>query len=153
MTSSLSAFGRGLVLAAALVASQGLPSQALAADKEPAAATEEKRDPRGDLVFQAEKPSGMAKDAIRDVVVTALLKREWKLVSKSEDTVVVNLVHRGFDTTLTVELGGKELQVWSESWKLDKAGNRKERAQNERWLANVRKDISVGLGIAAPAKK
>lgn len=114
-----------------------------------AAAAGELGEPAGSISV----PGTRSEAEIQDVVVRALVGRQWEVVSKGPDRVVGYLKHRGNEATLTIVYSTAKIDLFCVGWKIDKAGVRQKPEQPKGWLNYIKADISKILsrtGAAAP---
>lgn len=97
------------------------------------------------LVATVDVPEGLSLEDISEVIVKKAIARQWLIKDKSDDTVIINLVHRGWDSTLTLVYDQKQVKIYSDSWVLDKKGNKKKRKEPAGWIKNIKNDVAVGL--------
>lgn len=88
-------------------------------------------------------PEGLSPEQTQSAIIKAAIGRRWNVVEKKVGLTVINLQHRGYDSTLTYKIEGSKIAVFSDSWATDKKGNRKKKKDPEGWIENLRKDIIV----------
>lgn len=88
-------------------------------------------------------PEGLFIEGAQRAVIKAAIGRHWKIVLKKDDQVILNLVHRGYDSTLTFNLEKKQIKLFSDSWTTNKKGEKKKKKDPKGWIENLRKDILV----------
>jgi hypothetical protein len=107
----------------------------------------------GEAAGSISVPGTRSEAEIQDVVVRALVGRQWEVVSKGPDRVVGYLKHRGNEATLTIVYSTAKIDLFCVGWKIDKAGVRQKPEQPKGWLNYIKADISKILsrtGAAAP---
>lgn len=104
--------------------------------------------PAGDLVATVAVPAGLDSAKVRAVVGETFVARNWT-VQKTDDGVVARLTHRGHDATITAVLRGEMIELYSDSWKIKKTGERVKREHPQGWIDNLKKDLPKRLARAA----
>lgn len=112
-----------------------------------AAAASELGEPAGSISV----PGKRTEAEIQDVVVRALVGRQWEVVSKGPDRVVGYLKHRGNEATLTIVYSSAKIDLFCVGWKIDKAGVRQKPEQPKGWLNYIKGDISKILSRTSSA--
>jgi hypothetical protein len=93
-------------------------------------------------------------EAIRHAVVTAALLRQWGVASQKTGEVVLRLIHSKLDVIITVRVVSGSLEIYAETYKVDRNGVRQGRSElNSGWLKNLTKAIETQLGIEAVKAK
>lgn len=98
---------------------------------------------KGELYTTIDVPTGLSKEGTQAAVIKAALGRRWTIVSKTDDQIVLNLKHRGYDSTLTFDIEESQVKLYSNSWATDKKGNKKKKKEPTGWIENIKKDIGV----------
>lgn len=106
----------------------------------------------GDLVNTIVAPSGVSRKAVHAAIVRAAADREWNLVSDKGDRVVLRLFHRGYEANLTLEYDAERIEIFSDSYRVSRSGERREKAVPKGWIENLAKSIRVNLA-AAPIER
>lgn len=88
-------------------------------------------------------PHGLSQAGVHDAVVKAAIGRRWNIIEKEDNNTVIHLQHRGYDSTLTFTVRNSELLIFSDSWTVNKKGEKKKRKDPAGWIENLRKDIIV----------
>ena len=107
----------------------------------------------GEAVGSISVPGKRSEAEVQDVLVRALIGRQWEVVSKGPDRVVGYLKHRGNEATLTFVYSTSKIDMFCVGWKIDKAGVRQKPEQPKGWLNYIKGDISKILsrtGAATP---
>lgn len=107
----------------------------------------------GEAAGSISVPGTRSEAEIQDLIVRALVGRQWEVVSKGPDRVVGYLKHRGNEATLTLVYSSAKIDLFCVGWKIDKAGVRQKPEQPKGWLNYIKADISKTLsrtGAAAP---
>jgi len=94
-------------------------------------------------------PGGMPNSEVKSVVVESFIRRRWDILDDGDQMEKAQLIHRGYDATLTATWNDSTIQITSDSYRINKAGEPTERAEPEGWIANLEKDINVRLETAA----
>lgn len=111
-----------------------------------AAPTARAADDLGTSVGLIVVPEGVPADSVRQIVVYSLTRREWTVTEKSDTKVVGQLKHRGKEAIVTFVPDGKgQIAVYCAGWKIDRNGNRLKPEMPERWIANIKKDVTTRL--------
>lgn len=88
-------------------------------------------------------PEGLSAESTEKAIIMAAIGRRWTIQEKSNGKVVLHLVHRGFDSTLTLLYTIQEIKIYSDSWTIKKSGTKKKRKDPEGWIGNLQKDLPV----------
>jgi len=86
---------------------------------------------------------------VRATLLRAATARRWTIVERQDGRIVINLAHRGYDATLTLVYDDDSIDIYSDSWRVNKKGERKKREDPEGWIINLAKDIPIYLQRAA----
>lgn len=97
-------------------------------------------------------PAGLKLAEVREVVVVSLVQRNWTVKEKTDDRAVGYLNHRGIEATLTLTFDTHQVSLFCEGWKVDKAGKRLKPEMPDGWIANMKKDVTKRLNLAAAKK-
>ncbi len=98
-------------------------------------------------------PSGYKKADVQQVILDALMKRQWVIKDKSDGKVVGYLNHRSQEATITLTYDEKEIQISCEGYEIDKStGAHKQAIRPDRWLKYLRIDINKLMGVSTAAK-
>ncbi len=101
------------------------------------------------LVGSIDIPEGLTEEQVVTVIIKTSTKRKWNVVSSDGDQVVLNLIHRGYDSTLTLQYSTNSVKIYSDSWKIRKSGKKKSRKDPMVWIENLKKDLEVYLNREA----
>ncbi|MDQ8186372.1 hypothetical protein [Pelagicoccus sp. SDUM812002] len=88
-------------------------------------------------------PQGLSEEGVQSAIIKAAIGRRWNIIKKEADHTVINLTHRGYDSTLTFTIKDSNIHVHSDSWAVDKKGEKKKKKDPTGWIENLRKDIIV----------
>ncbi len=88
-------------------------------------------------------PQGLSNEGVQSAIVKAAIGRTWNVIKQEDDRTVINLKHRGYDSTLTFTVKGSKILVHSDSWATNKKGEKKKKKDPAGWIENLRKDIIV----------
>ena len=91
--------------------------------------------------LSVEVPASATQEQAINMAESVLIGREWKVTSKSDDQVVGNLVHRGFDATATIKSEGSKLVIYSQAVHTDKHSGEAKPAVPLGWLKNLQSDL------------
>ncbi len=98
-------------------------------------------------------PKGVTAKQVKVAIVAALTNRKWLVKSADDSTVVGYLKHRGYDATLTFRYDENEIEIISDSFRIDSDGKRLERRNPTVWINNLKNDIPHYLTVEMkPAK-
>lgn len=86
-------------------------------------------------------PPGVSGTQVKDIIITSLTAREWKVKEQTDGRVVGYLNHRGVEATLTLTYDANQITMACEGWKVDKAGKRIAPEQPTRWINNMHSDL------------
>ena len=95
-------------------------------------------------------PEGLSEAKVRAIVAETFVARSWT-VERVGDDIVGRLVHRGYDATVTAVQRDGLVNLYSDSWKTNRNGERVKREQPKGWIDNLRKDLPKRLARAAVA--
>lgn len=87
-------------------------------------------------------------ERLQEVAVRAFRARGWEVTDTSDDAVTGRLIHRGYDSTVKVELAPGTITFYSDSWATDDMGDRSHREHPGGWIRNLASDMKAFLGIA-----
>lgn len=106
-------------------------------------ATEEAEGPN--LVATIVIPESVNSAATNRIIQRAALGREWTIVSKTPNSVVINLIHRGYNATLTFKHDSNHITVYSDSYQTLKRLGREtvRKTDPDGWISNLEKDIKT----------
>lgn len=88
-------------------------------------------------------PQGLSDEGAHSAIVKAALGRRWNIVEKADAHTTINLQHRGYDSTLTFTIEDSKILVHSDSWTVNKKGEKKKKKHPKGWIENLRRDIVV----------
>ena len=86
-------------------------------------------------------PSKLTAETTNKIILRAAIGRKWTVLKTTPNSVVIHLVHRGYDATLTFKHDAKRITIDSDSWLVSKSGVKKKRKDPEGWIENLEKDI------------
>lgn len=61
-------------------------------------------------------PDGLSMEGTQKAILKAAVGRRWEIKEKTVGKVVIQLVHRGYDSKLTFLYSKNEVKVFSDSW-------------------------------------
>jgi len=115
----------------------------------PAAARADEPD-IGPVVFTVAVPHDkVSLKQAHDAVVRAALGREWNVQDDHEKKVVIHLLHRKNEATVTFLITDESIEAHCVGYAVDKAGNREKPEQPTGWLKYLERDITKALNQAA----
>jgi hypothetical protein len=96
-------------------------------------------------------PALSSVEQMREIARRTAIHREWQVIGDypRENLLVLNLVHRRSDSTLYLVYDAETVRFYSDSWQLDRQGNRRGRAEPTGWLRNLERDLTRNLALAA----
>jgi len=95
------------------------------------------------LVATVPVPEGIDRKAAMNACVIAALGREWKVVSKEENIIKINLIHRSWNATVYFVVKDDIIEMYSDSYTINKkTGERKKKKDPTGWIKFLRKDIT-----------
>ncbi len=104
----------------------------------------------GPLAFTISVPEGkLSLKQIHDAVVRASIAREWSVKEDNETKVIVYLLHRKNEATVTFQITEKSVEAYCVGYEVDKSGNRKKPEQPTGWLNYLKKDITKAITEAS----
>lgn len=87
---------------------------------------------------------------IHAALLASLRDRGWTLVSTTETGAKARLIHRGFESNILVEVSRTGFTVYSDSWRIDREGNRLNPEHPDGWLRNIEHDVRRSVGAMFP---
>ena len=93
-------------------------------------------------------PDGLSMEGTQKAILKAAVGRRWEIKEKTVGKVVIQLVHRGYDSKLTFLYSKNEVKVFSDSWTIKKSGAKKKKKDPEGWIENLKKDLPVFMNRA-----
>lgn len=94
-------------------------------------------------------PDGLKAADVQKAIITGTAARNWALKEKTNGRIVLFLESGGWRSTMTLTYDAKEIKIFSNSGKPDKAGVIKKPAIPESWVKYMKQDISKQLGLVA----
>lgn len=118
-----------------LFALSALPAtRAVAADHGP--------ESKGPLVFTIPVPAGrVSLKQVHDAVVRAAIGRDWNIVKDQDMRVVIHLLHRKMDATVTFEITKQDIRAYCVGYKVKSDGERVKPELPRGWLRYLQRDI------------
>ncbi len=109
-------------------------------------AADETASDMGPLAFTITVPEGkLSLKQVHDAVIKAALAREWSVKEDNETKVVIYLLHRKNEATVTFLITEKSVEAYCVGYVVDKNGNRKKPEQPTGWLGYLKKDINKAI--------
>ena len=93
-------------------------------------------------------PNGAPLAEIGRTLVAVSSARTWTVKEKSDGKIVVQLIHRKIDATVTYVFTEQKIQAYCESYQVDSSGKRGKPEQPTRWLKYLQDDLRRLLGSA-----
>lgn len=90
-------------------------------------------------------PQGLDNTAVIEAAEKALLGRKWRIVSKSGDEVVGNLMHRSWDATVTIRIEGDRAVLYSDAMFDGPHEEGPIPGVPSSWLNNIQRDMVENL--------
>jgi hypothetical protein len=106
----------------------------------------------GTLAGTVTVPDGVKVADVQKAIITGTSARGWALKDKTNGRIVLFLEQGGWRSTMTLVYDAKEVKIYSNSGKPDKAGVIKKPAVPDSWVKYMKQDIAKQLGLAAFAK-
>jgi hypothetical protein len=104
----------------------------------------------GPLAFTIPVPEGrVSLKQVHAAVLRGAIGREWGVKEDTETKVIIYLLHRRNEATVTFLISDKSVEAYCVGYAVDKSGNRKKPEQPEGWLKYLREDITKGINEAA----
>ena len=104
----------------------------------------------GPVVFTVAVPHDkVSLKQAHDAVVRAALGREWTVKDDHEKKVVIHLLHRKNEATVTFLITDESIEAHCVGYAVDKAGNREKPEQPTGWLKYLERDITKAINQAA----
>jgi len=114
------------------------------------AAADDTSSDMGPLAFTISVPEGkLSLKQIHDAVIRAAIGREWTVKEDNETKVIVYLLHRKNEATVTFLITEKSVEAYCAGYEVDKSGNRKKPEQPTGWLNYLKKDITKAITEAS----
>lgn len=103
----------------------------------------------GILAFTIPLPEGkVSQKQVHAAVLKAAIGREWSVKVDLANKVVIHLLHRSNEATVTFLISEKNIEAYCLGYAVDKQGNHKKPEQPERWLNYLKKDITEAINQA-----
>ena len=104
----------------------------------------------GPLAFTIPVPEGkISLKQVHAAVLQGAIAREWSVKEDTETKVVIYLLHRKNEATVTFLISEKSVEAYCVGYAVDKSGNRKKPEQPEGWLNYLRREITKRINEAA----
>ncbi len=104
----------------------------------------------GPLAFTIPVPEGrVSLKQVHAAVLQGALGRQWGVKQDTEAKVIIYLLHRKNEATVTFLISEKSVEAYCVGYAVDESGNREKPQQPERWLKNLRQDITKRINEAA----
>lgn len=104
---------------------------------------EEPLEPKGEHIETVEFSDDADQEIIGKAVVKAALGRKWNIDEKEDGILKISLNHRGYESTLYLVYDDHKVDIYSDSWTINKKGERKKEKHPDGWIKNLAKDIRV----------
>ena len=104
--------------------------------------------PAGNIVV----PDGVKLADVQQAILLAGSGRGWAVKEKADNKVVLFLEQSGWRSTLTLNYDTKEIQIASNSGKVDKKTGAIKKQELPSWLRYLKQDITRNLGQKAFSK-
>lgn len=95
-----------------------------------------------------EFPNPFPVSEVHRAVVDSLTDRRWQLGQITDTSVRASLVHRGFESNIHVEVKSSGIEIYSDSWRIDRQGERLNPEHPDGWLRNIERDVRRSLGLS-----
>lgn len=95
-------------------------------------------------------PPGLTQEGVKAAIVRALTHREWQLISAEGPSIRAHLLHRKKDCTLVFQFDAARIDIFSDSYVVDRAGVRVGRIIPNDWIENLQTDIREYVGHLPP---
>lgn len=105
--------------------------------------------PAGELAFTIDLPAGRSLADIGNTLVVISSARTWNIKERADDRLVIQLVHRKVDATVTYLISEQKILAYCEGYQVDGNGKRGKPEQPARWLKYLQEDIRRLL-VTAP---
>jgi hypothetical protein len=86
-------------------------------------------------------------EELHDAIILAAKKREWIIKSDMPERIILNLVHRKYDSTLTLDFDLDEVRIFSDSCRIK--GKKRKPKDPKGWIKNIKKDIPLYLNLTS----
>ncbi|WP_269524777.1 hypothetical protein [Coraliomargarita parva] len=86
---------------------------------------------------------GLSPKQVEDSILRAASGRKWTVQDVKPGEVTIRLMHRGYDATLVFKYDGEKVEVFSDSWRINREGEKTRRKDPVGWIENLEKDIPV----------
>ena len=97
-------------------------------------------------------PDGLKTADVQQAILLAGSGRGWAVKEKADGKVVLFLEQSGWRSTLTLTFDTKEIQIASDSGKIDKKTNAIKKQELPSWLRFLKQDITRNMGQKAFSK-
>ncbi len=86
---------------------------------------------------------------VRGAVLASLEGRDWFLGRATETSVRASRIYRGFDSNIHIEIASSRITIYSDSWRIDRQGERLSPEHPDGWLRNIERDVRRSLGLSS----
>lgn len=90
-------------------------------------------------------PDGVPPEAVEQAMVSAFMGRGWRVRSRSQDEVVGTLVSNRYDSTVTMQRKGGRIVLLSDTYLIDKDGERLAPTAPKGWVKFLSDDLNLEL--------
>jgi hypothetical protein len=97
-------------------------------------------------------PDGLKTADVQQAILLAGSGRGWAVKEKADGKVVLFLEQSGWRSTLMLTFDTKEIQIASDSGKIDKKTNAIKKQELPSWLRYLKQDITRNMGQKAFSK-
>jgi hypothetical protein len=103
----------------------------------------------GKWVKTIRAPEELTPAEVREVIVRCALGRKWSIARADDTRVAVRLVDDGIEANLTLLIERAAIRIFSDSYRINREGERRSALVPERWLKYLTRDIERRLAEAA----
>lgn len=87
-------------------------------------------------------PTGIDREGALNTCTSAAIGRGWKVVSKEDNLIKINLKHRSWNATMYFVVEDETIEMYSDTYVVNKrTGERDKKKDPDGWIKNLKKDI------------
>jgi len=78
---------------------------------------------------------------VNDAVLRSLRSRGWRVTSTTPEAIEAMLIHRSYESGIRITMTPRSISIYSDSWRIDRQGNRVRRDHPDGWFRNIEHDV------------
>jgi hypothetical protein len=106
-------------------------------------------DAPGTLVQTITLPEKLSPAKVREAIVRSAMGRKWTIVKADDTRVQLRLADDGIEANLVALIEPAAIKIFSDSYRINREGERRGSLVPERWLKYLTRDIEKRLAEAA----